>query len=162
MVITLKNEDICFNISSFQLRRLLEEVSKKGERKELGGTIYGYKLKEIEEYRIIGFTFPFSKDICTSTNFYRKDKRHVASIRKAHNKDVKIMYLGEWHSHPVNNITPSSLDYHTWNNLSMNAKTSANRLIFLIVTNSRIGFSLYNRRGTKLHENILNVDDLLD
>ena len=162
MTITLRYGETCFNVSTTLFRTLMKKVNKKGKGKEIGGMLYGYKLKGIEEYRVVDFTSPFSMDKCAPTNFYRKDKKHLEGIRKAHNKNVKIMYLGEWHSHPVNSVTPSSLDDNTWNKLSITSKTSANRLIFLIVTTSKVGYSFYDRTGNKLHENSIGFDGLLD
>lgn len=114
---------------------------------EQGGTLYGYKLLEREEYRITGYTKPMRKDKKTPIFFGRRDKEHFKVINEMWKKDMFTMYLGDWHTHPVGKANPSSVDLETFKDISLKAKTISNVIIYFLITPTQFRVFIYDRKG---------------
>jgi integrative and conjugative element protein (TIGR02256 family) len=100
---------------------------------ETGGTLYGFKLQRRNEYVISGLTTFQDNDIRTGYTFERKDLKHFDIINKEWEKDSSIMFLGDWHYHPSNNVNASWTDLTTFENLKKNSITSS-KIICNIIT----------------------------
>ena len=85
---------------------------------EAGGVLLGYIRGP--HFHILAATEPGSKDRRTRTSFHRRDKMHEQHFLKAREKDPFVAYLGDWHSHPEDTPTPSSLDEREWKLLRKN------------------------------------------
>ena len=84
-----------------------------GERK-------GFKGKE-QYLNITDITLPYNTDIRKPTAYIRNTEGHQAYLDELHKQSKgRIQYLGEWHSHPQNVATPSSIDYREWHKCCLN------------------------------------------
>jgi len=84
--------------------------------KESGGLLLGYFAEQ--HLHVVKATTPFSKDKKNRHRFYRRDPMHVEVAKRCYrNSNGLLNVLGEWHTHPENNPTPSSIDLNQWNNI---------------------------------------------
>ncbi|MCW4629413.1 MULTISPECIES: Mov34/MPN/PAD-1 family protein [Marinomonas] len=96
---------------------------------ESGGFLCGY-YKGVNLH-VIDLTVPQPKDIQRRCAFQRLDPKHVDQARDLYiNSGGKINCLGEWHTHPEKNPTPSYIDRQGWNIFNRNRPTQP--AIFLI------------------------------
>ncbi len=82
----------------------------KSHKKESGGIILGSVANNYNVY-ISKLSFPSNFDKNNRTSFERDKK--IAQILidyEFHNSGGKIIYLGEWHTHPEKIPRPSSVD----------------------------------------------------
>lgn len=97
--------------------------------KEAGGIFLGYYRGPHVE--VIDCTVPLPKDKRSMFGFLRRDPGHSATAIAAWKASGrKTAFVGEWHTHPEDNPTPSQVDRNTWLDLMMSRKSDP--LIFLI------------------------------
>lgn len=80
---------------------------------EAGGILIGsYRDNHIH---IVDATTPQSGDIRTRFSFYRRSPEHQAFATRAWNSSRKTRtVVGEWHTHPENHPSPSTIDLAEW------------------------------------------------
>ena len=109
---------------------------------EAGGILLGARRgRHIE---ITFATTPKREDKRTRTDFHRISPFHQRFARRAWQRfDRKLDYVGEWHTHPVQNPSPSSIDVAEWAKILRTRKTE---LVFIIIGISGIwaGISVSN------------------
>lgn len=96
---------------------------------EAGGIFLGnYRGPHIE---ITDVTEPLRKDVRAKYRFDRKDPGHQLAAKSAWEISMKTTtFTGEWHTHPEDVPTPSSIDLRTWKSLTAN---SIAPLVFIIL-----------------------------
>lgn len=156
IIISLKNVSVLIDKSVIN-----NAISSQRLDTEVGGICFGYKLSDIEEYRIQGFTLPMEKDVRTKTFFKRQDNKHFALIKEKWDKDNTTMYLGDWHAHPVKKAFPSFQDKKTWKKLAKKSKTSANILIYFIISFDELYITIYNRISECIGKKTLLLIDVV-
>lgn len=98
-------------------------------RLESGGILLGYRRGD--HLHIVAATTPQPDDQCMKFRFFRRDLNHQkVAIRQWDLSGNTMDYLGEWHTHPELEPTPSSLDMSEWQKICCARKTS---MVFLIV-----------------------------
>lgn len=109
-------------------RTIAAYVADPQIRKEAGGIfIDSYRGPHIE---INTCTTPMPRDVWRPTLFDRSDPGHQAAALKAWKVSGGTKtYVGEWHTHPVDNPVPLDLDLQTWRAVM---QIFADPLIFLI------------------------------
>ena len=142
--IIIKNNDMVLIIKSTVIFNLMN----KGEI-ETGGILYGYKVSGREEYIITGNTPKQKKDICGKNYFLRKDKRHFIILKELWKKDKSIMYFGDWHYHPTNNVFASNDDLHTFSKLCTSCKTNSKYIINIIASRNEFEVFIYHKETVK-------------
>jgi len=80
--------------------------------REAGGVLLGYMRGP--HFHILLATSPGLGDRRSRTSFHRSDKSHYQEFLSARKNDPLLAYLGDWHSHPEDTPTPSSLDQSEW------------------------------------------------
>ena len=93
--------------------RISEFRQDEWGKPEGGGILLGYRRDA--HLHIVEATTPQAKDRRSLFGFFRRDRFHqkVALQRWADSNET-IDYLGEWHTHPELNPTPSRLDLVEW------------------------------------------------
>ena len=88
-------------------------VSDAEIRLEAGGIFVGsYRGPHVE---ITACTTPLPRDVRRPTLFDRRDPGHAAAALEAWTRSGGTdTFVGEWHTHPVDDPTPSGLDRRTW------------------------------------------------
>jgi len=85
--------------------------------KETGGFLIG--ASRGPHIEITDATLQGADDIATAFSFERADKRHESAIGAAWQEgSQQISVVGDWHSHPFGDGSPSGMDRRAWRTLS--------------------------------------------
>ena len=102
---------------------ILDTLSKYRQRNssqpESGGTFIGCFRQGSDDgpisIEIVSYTEPSKMDSASRYGFVRKSKHHIQKVFNAWKRSGRdLTYLGEWHTHPENDPTPSSVDISNW------------------------------------------------
>ncbi len=119
---------------------------------EAGGILAG----RIVSNRIIieDLTEPYESDKRNRFSFKRESNGHQAYMDEIWAKsDNTLTYLGEWHSHDQNEISPSVIDYSNWKSIM---RRSHNTEVFVFVILGRADVAVWIGKGGKL----TRIDDV--
>lgn len=127
-----------FNISNYDLhlhiqpKKILEEFTQyKSTDPEAGGIILGKIIDN--QINILKLSIPTSLDKSSRTNFERnKLSAQIILDYEFHNSNGQLVYLGEWHTHPESNPTPSKTDLQMLTRQFKNNSLNTDFLILLI------------------------------
>jgi integrative and conjugative element protein (TIGR02256 family) len=110
-----------------------QHAQKSGTSLEAGGILLGYRRGK--HLHITSATEPASNDKRSRFRFERDIEPHQGIARQHWlSSNQKIDYLGEWHTHPETNPSPSQLDMTEWRKV---LESSRNIFAFLIVGSER-------------------------
>lgn len=100
-----------------------------GSDKESGGIFIGcYRGPHLE---IVSCTTPLAGDIRRTNQFDRRDPGHQAFALRAWSASGRTeTFVGEWHTHPEDDPSPSQQDLTTWRSI---LRVNPGPLLFLIV-----------------------------
>lgn len=80
---------------------------------EAGGILLGYRRGL--HLHVVAATTPQAADRRSRFRFHRADPHHqIAAMDHWESSGMRVDYLGEWHTHPEAQPTPSHLDYSEW------------------------------------------------
>lgn len=100
---------------------------------EAGGIMMGRFIKNSKNIIIDLVTEPMTHDKRTRYTFKRIDPGHQIILQeKWERSGGTCNYLGEWHTHPENDPTPSGTDMRNWKRKLKNDLFSSRFLYFLI------------------------------
>lgn len=100
----------------------------EASRPESGGILLGYRRGN--HLHIAEATTPQPNDQRMRFQFFRRDINHQkAAIRRWELSGNLMDYVGEWHTHPEAEPTPSSLDMKEWKKICCAQQTG---MVFLI------------------------------
>ena len=113
---------------------MVSELKKAGSR-EIGGVLMGEHLAE-NTFRIYDITA--QSHVGSWISFVRQLPTSVKKVfnqffQKTNYEYTKYNYLGEWHSHPSFELSPSSRDIETMLEIANDKTVGANFAILLIV-----------------------------
>ncbi len=146
--IVLTNKKISIVIEGKVLEKILANIKNKSL--ETGGILYGFKIKETDEYILSGITEQQELDKVTCCSYNRLDPNHLKIVNNLWKEDKSIMYLGDWHYHPVDFINPSRTDYQTFKRNAKESKTDSQFLFYIIVGKQEIKLFIYKKKCAKL------------
>lgn len=102
---------------------------KRSSALEAGGILIGYRRGA--HLHIVEATVPGPSDRRARCGFERRDFSHEVTARlRWKQSGRKLDYVGEWHTHPEDEPSPSSLDRREWIAILHN---SNHPMIFLIL-----------------------------
>lgn len=106
---------------------------------ENGGIILGAIVED--SLLVVSITSASIRDERSRYAFLRQDEKHL-EVWNSINNDTKgrIGYLGEWHSHPEKNPTPSKIDYEEWKKIK---KDLGRPLLFMIVGSETVYIEVF-------------------
>ena len=142
------------HIEDSVLMKMFHYIQMKERDTEAGGVLLGKQIKNREEYILSDISVPTIKDKRKRFSFVR-DKRNAQFIINQVWRETKGItnYLGEWHSHPECNPTPSNIDRNLIRQI-INDRSNVFSKVFLII----VGFdqSLYiGVANSKVSANII-------
>lgn len=95
-----------------------------------------------QHLHVLYATVPMPLDKSSRISFERLDPGHQLAVTKAWKESQgRIDYLGDWHTHPQLNPSPSGIDYTEWAKLG---STLNKPLLFLIVGERAKIFAAYH------------------
>jgi integrative and conjugative element protein (TIGR02256 family) len=116
-------------VSLGALEEIVSDVRSFGHDKERGGILLGKRRGPHLE--VTEATRPMRWDSSTMFSFCRSANGHSEIAIKRWKQSSNIVdWIGEWHSHPENDPTPSSIDVRSWNEIT-EQRTAP--MVFLIV-----------------------------
>jgi integrative and conjugative element protein (TIGR02256 family) len=102
-------------IDADPLARMLHYQQKGKEDTEAGGVLLGRLIKDSKDIVIDHVSVPMIGDKRTRFSFIRNKKMHQRIIDSEWEKSKGTCnYIGEWHTHPEEYPTPSSIDLSNW------------------------------------------------
>jgi integrative and conjugative element protein (TIGR02256 family) len=150
MVFSISN-DRKLKIDGKPIENMLSYAQDTIEKDEAGGVILGRFIKDSNNIVIDVNTEPMKGDIRTRTRFKRGKKRHQEIIDKIwEESEGTCNYIGEWHTHPEENPSPSSTDIKSWTKILRNDYFSSKYLYFIIVGTKSIGIWEGNSENLKI------------
>ncbi len=101
---------------------------------EAGGVLMGRFINDSPHIVVDHVSEPLIGDIRRRTYFYRTQVPHQIFVEKKWlESEATCTYLGEWHTHPEDDPTPSSIDLSGWRKKLRQNPNQRNTLIFIIV-----------------------------
>ena len=105
--------------------------------KECGGILIGTYDKSLKEARIKSI-FSSKDNVCESASLLREAKRANIFLKLTWKLSCGDKYLiGEWHSHPNGNNTPSSIDDNAMYKTAMGEECECSRPILIILNGNK-------------------------
>ncbi len=116
-----KSNNIILNDSGRKVKiteeviNLFNRYRQTGKECEAGGILIGREDKNNGNLIVEYATYPMKKDIRKRYRFFRKDEGHIEYYNKIYKENNGIYaYIGEWHTHPENEPSPSIIDKNNW------------------------------------------------
>lgn len=100
---------------------------------EAGGILMGRFIKETKDIVVDGITTPMKGDVQSRYTFKRLSSLHQEILDAEWKKSKGTCnYLGEWHTHPEQDVEPSGVDRRDWKRKLKTDVFSSRYLYFLI------------------------------
>lgn len=136
---------------AFQLIGGYKQVEKSDL--EAGGIIMGRFIRNSKNIIIDKVTEPAKEDKRTRYSFERISIEHQIILEDEWVKSHRTCnYLGEWHTHPENNPSPSSVDLKDWKRKLKADIFSSRYLYFIIAGITRLGIWEGDRRTLEIKQ----------
>ena len=117
-------------------------------------------LRRNEHFEITAATYPGANDISSPSSFSRLDEHHAKDVQSAWESDQNLVALvGDWHSHPIGNGSPSSKDQRAWQSLLNHGLPDCIGIILGDTEVPRFFYVSYGYVGTKVREWSLRTYD---
>ena len=128
-----------FEISSYVVDSLAAHIQNIPSAKEAGGVLLGRYILGTDDIVVDLISSPKKGDRRRRTSFKRGRLKHQWHIMKMWAKSVGTCnYLGEWHTHPEHDPSPSGVDRNDWVRRLTSDHFAADSLFFIIVGITRI------------------------
>ena len=134
-------------------QRVLDEFctyEQRKDRNESGGILLGLVFKDYDEILELGV--PSRNDKAGLFSFIRRKKPVQQKINRAWNTSGGyIIYLGEWHTHPRSDSTPSEKDRRMIENALQKTLMEIDYLYLVIAGSNRsVWIGRQERKGLKI------------
>ncbi|MFH6988489.1 Mov34/MPN/PAD-1 family protein [Flavobacterium collinsii] len=153
-MIEFELENLSVKISRDVLENLKKFIQDDLHKPESGGVLIGFYIED-NTYSITDVSFPSIYDKSSRYNFTRSIKyaQKVLNVFFKESNGKKI-YLGEWHTHPEDYPTPSSLDQKSILE-QMRGNVLNSQIIFMMII-GRKGFyiSSVDKNGIKTKKKV--------
>ena len=111
------------------LERLAAFKQLEKSAPEAGGILMGYRRGP--HTHVTEATVPTTRDVQRRFGFFRHATHHQrVALRRWKESGETLDYVGEWHTHPEDDPSPSSIDLKHWRDI---AQVSSRPMVFLIV-----------------------------
>ena len=130
-------------LTSALVESLTSDVKRHGHDRERGGILLGFRRGP--HLHINEATFPMRDDVGTMFAFRRSSIGHKEiALRRWRQSNRTIDWVGEWHSHPEETPSPSSVDIRSWKEIT---RSRAAPMAFVIIGWKRgwLGLCVPNR-----------------
>lgn len=129
---------------SDEVLTVLDSYKNGSMKKEAGGILLGTVTLE-DEITILRLSLPNSHDRASKYNFERdKNIAQIIINHEFYNSAGKIIYIGEWHTHPECNPTPSNTDIAMIKGQFKNNKLNESFLIMIIQGTQSLYIAIYD------------------
>ncbi len=116
----------------FEIQQQLIQALIKSGSYECGGVLMGEHIG-INHFRVSSLTVQKTGAIASFVRGITDAIKAIHLFHKSTNNNYqRFNYLGEWHSHPLFSVQPSSKDHYTMRELISDPKVGANFVVLLI------------------------------
>lgn len=120
-------------LSHGALLSVQDHIQSRGSSPEAGGILLGRLLLESNFVSVDGVTVPGPDDRQGRFSFFRAERPAQLAVNEAWARSGGTLnYLGEWHTHPEDDPTPSGRDLREWRRLVTIQKYEQGSLFFVI------------------------------
>jgi integrative and conjugative element protein (TIGR02256 family) len=120
-------------------------MQRKRWAREAGGVLLGRLLLEDDKVVVEQVTVPGPYDRRSRFTFFRAERPAQAVVNDAWRQSGgELVYLGEWHTHPEDDPSPSGHDRSDWRRLVTTQQYEQPSLFFIIV--GRLGIRAWEFR----------------
>jgi integrative and conjugative element protein (TIGR02256 family) len=128
-------------------------VQDRDTKTEAGGVLLGRFIIGCDDVVVDAVTIPMKGDKRSKFHFFRSAQYHQKRIQKAWQfSDGVCNYLGEWHTHPESDPSPSLHDTLEWKRKLRFDKYDSDFLFFVIVGTKQINIWKGHRRKISLEK----------
>jgi integrative and conjugative element protein (TIGR02256 family) len=121
-------------ISEAAIVKMRAHIQRHCWSTEAGGILLGRMLTEKEHIVVDEVTVPGPHDRRSRFRFFRSERPAQTAVDAAWTcSGGEINYLGEWHTHPEDDPTPSGHDRTDWHRLVTTQRYEQDALFFVIV-----------------------------
>jgi integrative and conjugative element protein (TIGR02256 family) len=148
--------DVYLTLTEQVAKKMLSYIQNTPDKPEAGGILLGYYFGN-NQFSIVEVSTPSSEDKATRYGFVRSKTKAQKLVReKFVNSKGKIIYLGEWHTHPEEFPTPSCIDRKSI--LERTTKDTLNSDVIFMIIVGYIGvyIAAVNKEGF-LAESMFNL-----
>jgi integrative and conjugative element protein (TIGR02256 family) len=132
---------------------ILSLIQTGPKSKEAGGVLMGRFIKEAKDIVIDKVTLPMKGDIRSRFQFKRLSPLHQLEVeREWVASKGTCNYLGEWHTHPEQDPTPSGVDLKDWERKLKKDTFSSRFLYFIIAGTAKLSIWEADRRTLQIHK----------
>lgn len=152
MILNIQEIGLSLEVEAELLNELLE-IGKTHYPKEFGGFLIGYYSEDNKHLHITDTILP-KKYQASRYSFERSTNGIENKLREYYAENPQKVYIGEWHTHPDNNPTPSATDISAINTIINSKNNSIENPILLIIGYSKttVEFGLYVWFKNKLYK----------
>lgn len=145
---------IMVRISRELILAMASFIQDDNKKPESGGILIGY-YQEKGSYIITDFTQPRNGDKQSRYEFVRSKKNaQNALLALFKESGGKKIYLGEWHTHPEDNPTPSGTDISSIINRIKKDRINSETIFMIIFGRKSFYISTVNKSGIQMSRNI--------
>lgn len=139
----LENEDIGLKVEiDVALLDSMYSLSMRHFPKEFGGVLIGRYTEDMKTC-IIEDIIP-AKEYKSSKYYFERGRRGLSMKLKAYyNRTPRLLYVGEWHTHPDMLAEPSETDKQAMRELEAHDNVNITSPLLLIMSNTKKGYT-YN------------------
>jgi integrative and conjugative element protein (TIGR02256 family) len=121
-----------FGDDAIQMMHSYRQISSRSS--ESGGMLLGRLIDNNRDVVIDHVTVPINEDKKWRFFFFRKKEPAQKIVEQVWSDSKAVTnYLGEWHSHPEDVPSPSTVDLAEWHRITQSAKYEQDFLLFVIV-----------------------------
>lgn len=136
-------------------------IQDDNKKPESGGILIGY-YQEKDSYIITDFTQPRNGDKQSRYEFIRSKKNaQKVLISLFKESDGKKIYLGEWHTHPEDNPTPSGTDISSIKNRIKHDRLNSETIFMIIFGRKSFYICSVNKSSIQMERNI-SYDEIIN
>tara|TARA_R110002020_G_scaffold401467_1_gene611696 strand:- start:24 stop:515 length:492 start_codon:yes stop_codon:yes gene_type:complete len=158
-MITVVLGDTNLKISPEAFYKMQAYIQDNNSKEEAGGVMLGYCIDE-NNFTVIDATVPNVEDKRSRYGFWRVSALHQRFLTILFKKSKgKSIYLGEWHTHPEDIPTPSTLDRKSILDQIKRSQLNSNKIFAIIVGRKGLNISVVKKSGIVL-ESQLEFDEL--
>lgn len=116
--------------------------------KEAGGVLLGRLIRDTSDVVVDVVSSPSPEDRRNRFSFFRARKPAQHAVDRAWRESGQVViYLGEWHTHPEDDPSPSCIDQRDWKRIVAKASFEQDFLLFMIV--GRVAFQAWELSRAK-------------
>ena len=139
-VLLRRPDDDGFILIEYQVICMVDQYRQRSPgSSESGGILLGFRRER--HLHVTDATVPLGTDSRSRTHFYRSAEPHRQAAHARWQESGGIIdYVGEWHTHPELNPSPSTIDRRGWELICSSRKAP---MLFIIAgTQNRLWFGL--------------------